>query len=79
MERLKNVAKTVGVKQTRRAVREGLTIQVFLAQDAAEHIRQSILELCADTGTPLTSVGTMAELGAACGIEVGASVAAILR
>ena len=79
MERLKNAAKTVGVKQTHRAIREGLAKRVFLADDAQEHIRRPVLDLCAETGTPLETVPGMKELGDACGIEVGASVAALLK
>ena len=79
LEHLKDAAKTVGVKQTRRAIREGLAAEVFLASDADDHIRQPILELCAETGTPLTPVDSMEELGAACGIEIGASAAALLK
>ncbi|MCL2031455.1 MAG: ribosomal L7Ae/L30e/S12e/Gadd45 family protein [Oscillospiraceae bacterium] len=67
------------MKQTHRAVREGLAERVFLAGDAEEHIRRPVLELCAETGTPLEAVGSMKELGQACGIEVGASVAALLK
>jgi large subunit ribosomal protein L7A len=79
LERLKSTAKTVGVKQTNRVIREGSAAQVFLAADAEEHIRRPILDLCTETGTPLTMVGSMEELGAACGIDVAASVAALLK
>lgn len=79
MEGLQSIAKTVGVKQTRRAVREGTALRVFLAEDAEEHIRLPMLELCRECGVPVSSGGTMAELGAACGIDIGASVAAALK
>ena len=71
--------KTVGIKQTRRAIREGKAARVFLASDAEERIRQPLLELCAESGVPVEPVGTMEALGEACGIDIGAAVAALLK
>ena len=76
---LKSARKAVGIKQSRKAVREGNARQAFLAKDADELIVSPIRALCEEKGVPVTEVATMQELGAACGINVGAAVAVLLK
>ena len=76
---LKDQAKTVGLKQSQRAIREGRARQVFLADDADGRIRQELEQLCGIAGLSVTPVASMEELGRACGIQIGASSAALLR
>ena len=71
--------KTVGRKQSQRAILEGKAEKVFLADDADDRIRQETQNLCMEHGVPMISVETMEQLGKACGIQVGAAVAALLR
>lgn len=71
--------KTVGLKQTQRAMEKGLARCVYIAEDAEKHILRPILDWCADQNVKLVKVPTMRELGKACGIEVGTAVAAILE
>ena len=71
--------KVVGVKQLKKALRDGSAKKVFVAQDADPKLTDPICESCKSAGVPMESVPTMAELGKACGIEVGAAVAALLR
>ena len=71
--------KTVGRKQSQRAILDGKVEKVFLADDADDRIRQETTSLCSEHGVPLVSVETMERLGKACGIQVGAAVAALLR
>jgi len=75
MEAGKRVA---GVKQTRKAVREGRALRVHLASDADPALTGLIARECAAAGVPVETDGTMAQLGRACGIAVGASVFAEL-
>ena len=75
----KNRRKTVGKKQSQRAIQEGKAQEVYLARDAEPRIRQEIAKLCEDAGVPVTEVETMAALGKACGIQVGAAVVALLN
>lgn len=76
---LKNVKnKTVGLKQTQRALEKGLVRRLFVAKDAEPHVLRSINEWCATHNVERIEVLTMKELGKACGIEVGTAVAAIL-
>lgn len=69
--------KTVGLKQTQRALEKGLVNHLFIAKDAEPHAIRSIVEWCANHNMEQTEVPTMKELGRACGIEVGTAVAAI--
>ena len=71
--------KVVGVKQLKKALRDGAAQKVFVAEDADPKLTDPICESCQSAAVPVESVPTMAELGKACGIEVGAAVAALLR
>ena len=71
--------KIVGIKQLRKALADGRARKVFAADDADPKLTDPILEQCAADGVEVEHVSTMAELGSACGIEVGAAVAALLR
>ena len=70
--------KVIGVKQSRKAVREGRAKRVYLACDADPAITEPVAESCAAAGIPLEDGHTMAQLGRACRITVGASVVAVL-
>lgn len=71
--------KTVGLKQTQRALEKGYVRSVYMAKDAEAHVLRPILEWCVDHHVEHIEVPTMKELGKACGIEVGTAVAAILE
>jgi large subunit ribosomal protein L7A len=70
--------KAVGTKQTIKALERGEAKAVYLARDADQRITTSVLELCKTNGVEIIYVDTMAQLGKACGIEVGAASVAIL-
>lgn len=69
--------KIVGIKQTQRALEKGIVRQIFLAKDAEQHVLRPIIESCRTQGIEMIEIPTMVELGKACGIEVGAAVAAL--
>ena len=73
---LSTASKVVGVKQVRRAVESGRAMKVFLAQDAEGRVTAPIAALCEEKGVPAETGGSMTDLGKACGISVGAAVAA---
>jgi large subunit ribosomal protein L7A len=78
MERLKNASnKVVGTKQTQKAVEKGQVQVVYVARDAEERVVAPIIKLCEEKGLELVLVDTMAELGRACCIKVGAAAAAL--
>lgn len=70
--------KTIGAKQTAKAIEKGTARAVFVAKDADDHVTRDIVKACKERGVSLESVDSMAALGKACGIEVGAATAAIL-
>ena len=72
MEPEKRVA---GVKQSCKAIREGRARRVYLADDADPALTEPIAAQCAAAGIPVETGWSMAQLGRACGISVGAAVA----
>ena len=68
--------KVIGVKQSARAIRAGRAKRVFLACDADRLLTDPIRSACG--GLPVEEGYTMAQLGRACGIAVGAAVVAVL-
>lgn len=79
LRELETEQKVVGVKQLKKALRDGRAKRVFLAKDADPQITESVSQLCSQYGTPCVWVATMASLGDACGIDVGAAAAAVLN
>ena len=69
----------VGTKQLKKAVNAGRARYVFLAENADPAITEPIEEMCGKSNIQITWVRTMAELGRACGIEVGAAAAAVVN
>lgn len=64
-----------GLKESTRAVKKGIAKMAYVAQDADSHVRLPFVRACEENGVPVTYVKTCKELGAACGIDVGAAVA----
>lgn len=69
----------VGTKQTRLAIDKGMAVKVFVARDADAKLVEPIILQCKELGVPVTQVASMRELGKACGIQVGAAAAAMVR
>ena len=78
LSQLSAAAKVVGVKQSRKAIRDGKAARVFIALDVEQRVLRPICDLCRDMDVQLEEVATMAELGKACQIDVGAAVVAVL-
>ena len=76
---LVNSKVVVGAKQLKKAVTAGRAGYVFLAENADPAVTQPLEELCTANHIHIIWVPTMAELGHACGIEVGAAAAAVLN
>jgi len=80
LDELKNAsARTVGMKQTLKAVGLGKARRVYLAVDVDEYISNKIKKECEKNNVPIFCVNSMKELGQICGIDVGAATAAILK
>ncbi|MFK7697369.1 ribosomal L7Ae/L30e/S12e/Gadd45 family protein [Paenibacillus sp. HJGM_3] len=79
-EKVKQAAKiSIGTKQTTKMIEQGLVGEVFVAKDADPRITMKIVNLCKKMGVLVTYVDSMKLLGKACGIEVGAAVAATVN
>ena len=68
----------VGAKQLKKALNKGAARHVFLAKNADPAITDLLEDLSRQTETPISWVSSMADLGRACGIEVGAAAAAVI-
>ena len=68
----------VGSKQLRKALEKGCAQYVFLAENADPAVTEPIAAQCQAKNIQITWVRSMAELGRACGIEVGAAAAAVV-
>lgn len=80
LERLRTARKkSIGTKQTAKALEKGSTRMVYVARDAEEHVTREIMKLAREKGLEPIIVDSMVALGKACGIEVGAAAAAILE
>ena len=75
---LRKLNLVVGAKQLKKAVKAGRARYVFLAENADPAVTEPLADLCGERHIPITWVPSMAELGRACGIEVGAAAAAVV-
>lgn len=78
LEELKQAQKVVGSKQARRALRDGRAKKIYIARDADPRILQPLVQEAVRQQVPLEQVSTMKALGEACGIAVGAAIAALV-
>lgn len=70
--------KVSGIKQSRRAIRDGRARTVFIARDADPAVTGPIRNDCGERHIPVVEEFSMRELGQAAGIQVGAAVAVLL-
>lgn len=76
---LKHAKKVVGIKQARRAVNNDEAQTVYIAEDADPRVVQDVVDLCNEKSIEIIYVSSMRELGKACGIDVNAAAAAVLK
>lgn len=69
----------IGVKQTLKAMKNGQISEVYIAEDADRFLTQKVEELAKTLRIPYQRVDSKKKLGAACGIDVGASTVAIKK
>lgn len=78
-EKVKQAKKTIiGTKQTVKAIHRGIVTEIIIAQDAEERIIAPVLEEARLRDIKVTLVDSKKSLGEACGIEVSATVVALL-
>lgn len=79
IQELSGSNKVVGAKQAKRALRDGRAVRLFMALDADPRLLQPLVQEAVNRQVPVSQVPTMKELGAACGIAVGAAVAVLTK
>lgn len=79
LDNLKSNNKVVGVKQSTKALENGTAKLVYVAKDADPRVLNNIVELCRKNTVEIVYEENMKQLGKACGIEVGAAVACLLK
>jgi large subunit ribosomal protein L7A len=77
VERAKELA--IGINQTTKVLETNLADEVYIAKDAERRLTQKVALLCKEKGVAVIYVDSMRRLGKACGIQVGAAVAAIKK
>ncbi|NLJ84173.1 MAG: 50S ribosomal protein L7ae-like protein [Halanaerobiaceae bacterium] len=75
----KSKNKVVGKKQTINAINEARAAVVFLAEDTDDHIKEEIIRLSEEKDISIIAVDSKIKLGRACGIDVPAACATILK
>ena len=76
---LKGQNKVIGIKQTTKALNHNKVRTLFISEDADKHLVEHIEKIAEEKSIEIIYVGSMKDLGKACGINVGAAVAAILE
>jgi large subunit ribosomal protein L7A len=71
--------RAVGVREARKHLERGHVERVIVAQDAEPSITEDLVREAAARGVAVEYAPSMLELGRACGIQVGAAAAALLR
>lgn len=80
LEKIKKAGRiVVGTRQTVKMIENNSAREVYVARDAEERIVLPVIQFCKEKGLPVYYVETMAELGKACQIKVGAAMCAILE
>ena len=79
LQELTGSNKVVGAKQARRALRDGRAARLYMALDANPRMLQPLVQEAVNRQVPVSQAPTMRELGASCGIAVGAAVAVLLK
>ena len=81
MEALELLAgdKTVGTKETLKAIEKNKVAAVFIAKDAENRVVEPVRRACLEKGVKILEVETMAELGHACHLSVGAAACAVIQ
>lgn len=76
---LQSARKCVGVKQTIKALESDSAAFVFIAGDADRQVTAEVIALCIVKDVEIIKTANRADLGSACGIDVGAAVVAVLK
>ena len=80
LELLQHEKKVIGMKQVTRILNEEQPVKrIYLANDADTQLLEKVERLAAEKSVELVPVETRKKLGRSCGIDVGATVVAVLK
>ncbi|WP_301859725.1 ribosomal L7Ae/L30e/S12e/Gadd45 family protein [uncultured Megasphaera sp.] len=79
LEIASNVRKTVGAKQTLKAMKRNEVTQLYIAKDCDEQVVAPLIAYAEETGIAIDRSNTMMELGLACHIKVKAAAVGLLK
>lgn len=69
----------IGKKQTLRALLKDEAEKIYISKDADFHVTEPIVQVCKDKFVEIVYFDNMKDLGIACGIDVNAAAAAVLK
>ena len=79
LELAASVRKTVGAKQTLKAMKRNEVTHLYIAKDCDEQVVAPLVEASEGAHIPVDRTYTMAELGVACHIKVKAAAVGLLK
>ena len=71
--------RTVGTRETRKALEKGLLEGIFIAMDAEHRLVKPLIAAAKASGISIYYVETMKKLGAVCEVEVDTAIAGVLK
>ena len=69
----------MGLKQSRKAIEDGMAQMCYVAHDADGNFRRGLVQLCMSKGVQVAQEHSKHDIGIACGLDVDAAVATILK
>lgn len=79
LEVLQTARKTVGAKQTLKAMKRNEVSALYIARDSDTKVTRPLTDCAAAIGVPVNEEYTMTELGTACCIKVKAAAVGLLK
>lgn len=79
LDELKTTNRVIGIRQTLKVLKRNEVHRLFLASDAQARLVSEILAQAKERCIAIEQGHSMKELGAACGITVGAAAVAVLK
>src|SRR5690625_3522402 len=69
----------IGTKQTIKAIEQNKVNELFVANDADQHITEEVIRLANEQGVKCTTVDSKKKLGTVCGIAVSSTTVTITK
>lgn len=79
LDALQQHNKVIGIKQTNKALNQDKVKTLYLAEDVEAHLLEKLKDTASKKCVEIVYVDSMKKLGKACGIDVSAATAAVLK